>query len=65
MQNGKPRGFPFARLVVSSRKRRRTARVFLGDAHRKSGVLRLTAALSPVESYSPPELSELTYPLLL
>lgn len=34
--------------------------VFLGDAHRKSGVFSFCFALSPVESCSPPELVELT-----
>jgi hypothetical protein len=34
--------------------------VFLGDAHRESGVISLCFALSPVESCSPPELVELT-----
>ena len=34
--------------------------VFLGDAHRKSGVISLCFALSPVESCSPPKLVELT-----
>src|SRR5579863_2052789 len=34
--------------------------VFLGDAHRKSGVFSFCFALSPVESCSPPKLSELT-----
>jgi len=45
---------------VSSRKRRKLLVVFLGDAHRKSGVISLCFALSPVESCSPPELVELT-----
>jgi hypothetical protein len=46
---------PFANFAVSSRKRRKL-RVFSGDAHRKSGVFSVRAALSPVESCSPPEL---------
>jgi hypothetical protein len=45
----------FAFLLVSSRKRRKLLVVFLGDAHRKSGVFSLCFALSPVESCSPPE----------
>jgi hypothetical protein len=45
---------------VSSRKRRKLRVVFLGDAHRESGVISLCFALSPVESCSPPELVELT-----
>jgi hypothetical protein len=45
---------------VSSRKRRKLLVVFLGDAHRKSGVISLCFALSPVESCSPPEFVELT-----
>ena len=45
---------------MSSRKRRKLLVVFLGDAHRKSGVISLCFALSPVESCSPPELVELT-----
>ncbi len=34
--------------------------MFLGDAHRESGVFSLCFALSPVESCSPPKLIELT-----
>jgi hypothetical protein len=34
--------------------------VFLGDAHRESGVFSLCFALSPVESCSPPKPFELT-----
>jgi hypothetical protein len=34
--------------------------LFLGDAHRESGVFSLCFALSPVESCSPPKLVELT-----
>jgi hypothetical protein len=50
----------FLFLLVSSRKRCKILVVFLGDAHRKSGVISLCFALSPVESCSPPELLELT-----
>ena len=35
--------------------------MFLGDAHRESGVFSLCFALSPVESCSPPKLIELTF----
>jgi hypothetical protein len=50
---------PVFYFAVSSRKRRETE-LFLGDAHRESGVFSLCFALSPVESCSPPKLSELT-----
>jgi hypothetical protein len=36
-----------------------TARMFSGDAHRESGVISFSSALSPVESCSPPEPDEL------
>ena len=59
-ETGSHAGSPFFYLLMSSRKRREMHAVFLGDAHRKSGVFSLCFALSPVESCSPPELVELT-----
>lgn len=59
-ETGSHVGSPFLYLLMSSRKRREMHVVFLGDAHRKSGVIGSCFALSPVESCSPPELVELT-----
>jgi hypothetical protein len=59
VKTGSRHGSPFYHLLVSSRKRRRVCALFLGDAHRESGVFSLCCALSPVESCSPPKLVEL------
>jgi len=59
-ENGEPVRLPvficWSRLGSAAK----ITRVFLGDAHRKSGVISVCFALSPVESCSPPELCELT-----
>jgi hypothetical protein len=49
--NGEPDGSPFFVCCVVS-EATLTARVFSGDAHRKSGVFSFGSALSPVESCS-------------
>ena len=51
-ETGSHAGSPFFYLLMSSRKRREMHVVFLGDAHRKSGVIGFCFALSPVESCS-------------
>jgi len=45
---------------VSLRKARKQHASFSSDSHRKSGAPSFGAALSPVESYSPPEPDKLT-----
>jgi hypothetical protein len=58
-ENGEPGGSPFLILLCRLGSAAKLS-VFLGDAHRKSGVFSFCFALSPVESCSPPKLGELT-----
>jgi hypothetical protein len=50
----------FFQFTVSSRKRRRSARLFSSDAHRKSGVIQLWFSSKPGGVMLPPEPDELT-----
>lgn len=59
-KKGEPSSSPFLLICCVASEAALTARMFSSDAHRKSGVFSDRAALSPVESYSPPELRELT-----
>jgi hypothetical protein len=63
-KNGEPDGSPFFVCCVVS-EATLTARVFSGDAHRKSGVFSFGSALSPVESCSLQSLMSSRFSLLL
>ena len=60
MKTGSRQGSPFCHFAGVVSEAAQSCALFLGDAHRESGVFSLCFALSPVESCSPPKLVELT-----